>query len=243
MIYPLLLKGTANLVDGLYSDLGERMIHDIDLLVTEEQFLHTAQLLQQDGYQFSQPSFVDPYTLKHYPCLFKSEEPVVVEIHRIPVPARYAQSFSPLLLFSGQKPVAHNSGLFVPSDTHKLIHTFLHDELVDQGNRYKQSTLRGFYDLLLLSRRVEVSSLAEWSPYPDRAVAWLSFAQRVLGLPGRFYPTERRPARWYCFRYDLALRHGRSYDGYLFLCKQARQLARVTRSLWKAVAGVRSSPW
>ena len=35
-IQPVFLKGTANLLDGLYSDLGERMIGDIDFLVKEE---------------------------------------------------------------------------------------------------------------------------------------------------------------------------------------------------------------
>jgi len=36
-IQPVFLKGTANLLDELYSDVGERMIGDIDFLVTEEQ--------------------------------------------------------------------------------------------------------------------------------------------------------------------------------------------------------------
>ena len=35
-IQPVFLKGTANLLDGLYSDLGERMIGDIDFLVKEQ---------------------------------------------------------------------------------------------------------------------------------------------------------------------------------------------------------------
>jgi len=45
-IQPVFLKGTANLLDGLYSDVGERMIGDIDFLVKEEDYLKAAELLK-----------------------------------------------------------------------------------------------------------------------------------------------------------------------------------------------------
>jgi len=35
-IQPIYLKGTAHLLEGLYSDIGERMVGDIDLLVAPE---------------------------------------------------------------------------------------------------------------------------------------------------------------------------------------------------------------
>ena len=35
-ISPIYLKGTGNLIDGVYSDIGERIIGDIDFLVPEK---------------------------------------------------------------------------------------------------------------------------------------------------------------------------------------------------------------
>ena len=45
-IEPIYLKGTGNLLDGLYSDFGERMIGDIDVLVKEIDFLKTAEIVK-----------------------------------------------------------------------------------------------------------------------------------------------------------------------------------------------------
>jgi len=41
-ISPIYLKGTGNLIDGIYGDIGERIIGDIDFLVAEKDFLTTA---------------------------------------------------------------------------------------------------------------------------------------------------------------------------------------------------------
>jgi len=42
-ISPIFLKGTGNLIDGAYSDIGERIIGDIDFLFPENNFLTTAE--------------------------------------------------------------------------------------------------------------------------------------------------------------------------------------------------------
>jgi len=47
---PIYLKGTGNLIDGIYSDIGERIIGDIDFLVPEKDFRTTAELFKKEGY-------------------------------------------------------------------------------------------------------------------------------------------------------------------------------------------------
>ena len=46
-IEPVYLKGTGNMLSGLYSHPGERMIGDIDLLVEEKHYLEAARLIMQ----------------------------------------------------------------------------------------------------------------------------------------------------------------------------------------------------
>ena len=41
-ISPIYLKGTGNLIDGIYGDVGERIIGDTDLRVPEKDILTTA---------------------------------------------------------------------------------------------------------------------------------------------------------------------------------------------------------
>lgn len=218
-IYPVFLKGTANLLDGLYADLGERMMHDIDFLVPEEDYLRTAAILEKMGYSHTPVSYMDYRDLKHYPCLYKSGEPAVVEIHRLPVTEKYADQFNSAMVFRDKKAVAVKSEVYVPSDRHKLIHTFIHSQLSHGCYAYKQSSFRDFNDLRLLSKRVPVFTLPDFTRYPKKAISWLVFGQRALGVPGLFYPFETRAAKWFAFRYDLALSNANSYNKFKFFKK------------------------
>ena len=49
-ISPIYLKGTGNLIDGIYDDIGERIIGDIDFLVPEKDFLTAAELFKNEEY-------------------------------------------------------------------------------------------------------------------------------------------------------------------------------------------------
>ena len=219
LIYPVFLKGTANLLDGLYSDLGQRMIQDIDFLVIEEDYLRTADLLESMGYSHHQTNYMDYKDLKHYPRLYKYGEPAVVEIHRLPVTEKYTDQFNSAMIFRDKKAIAGKPGIYVPSDRHKLIQTFIHSQLAHKGHVYKQSSFRGFNDLYMLSKRIPVFTLSGLTRHGKKAISWLVFGQRVLGLPGLFYPFETRGAKWFCLRYDLAISYARSYNVYTFIKK------------------------
>ena len=84
-INPIYLKGTANLIDNLYSDEGIRMIGDIDFLVKDEYYFKTVENLFLLNYENQHKTYEHPGTFKHFPRLFKKGVPADVEIHRIPV--------------------------------------------------------------------------------------------------------------------------------------------------------------
>ena len=104
-IYPILLKGTGNLLDDVYSDLGERIIGDIDILVLEEDYLKSARLLEQEGYSHNLPPFFDINTMKHYPRLYKRGMHVDVEIHRIPVREEFSKQFNTNIILEEKKAI------------------------------------------------------------------------------------------------------------------------------------------
>jgi hypothetical protein len=219
-IQPVFLKGTANLLDGLYSDLGERLIGDIDLLVSENDYLRTAAILKACGYRHHETiSYVDFTSRKHYPALHKNGAPASVEIHRIMVSDRLQAAIRPEDIFRDKEPISGKHGIYVPSDAHKLTHTFAHDQLEDWGNAYKQAGFRAMYDLYLLSKRMTGSLLNDQNKYRKQAVSWLVLCQRVLGLPGRFYPVETLKAKWFCLKYDISLLYAATYNAYNFLKK------------------------
>src|SRR5690606_6844329 len=109
-IYPVFLKGAAHLLMDLYGDPGERIIHDIDLLVDEEDYLRTVGLLKRSGYGYPPEGYGDFRRLKHYPPLHKKGEPAVVEIHRPAVPQAYAGTFSTREIIRNRQPVKGRPG-------------------------------------------------------------------------------------------------------------------------------------
>jgi hypothetical protein len=218
-IYPVYLKGTGNLLAGIYSDVGERMMADIDLLVPETDYLKAASAIEAIGYRHDSGNYFDVFRFKHYPALFKNDVQAAIEIHWQPVDQKHAGSFDGSLLLSQKKPVSGKPGLFVPSDAHKVIHNFLHSQLGHESHQYKDSDFRGLYDLYLLSKRTDVSILASQTGYTQMANSYFAFAQRVLGLPGRFCAIETRSAKWFCLKYELALSYPKTYRVYTVIKK------------------------
>ena len=217
-IQPVFLKGTANLLDGVYSDLGERMIGDIDFLVKEDEYLKAAYLLEAQGYSNTRTRYFDVFRFKHYPSLAKSDEPVAVEIHRMVFEKKFSRGFDTGLIFSQKKTLPGKEDLFVPSDEHKLIHTFIHSQIADHGHSLHVAHFRGLNDLYKLSKRIDVSLLARQTGYPHEANSWLAIGQRLMGLQGLCL-NETRLVRWYCRKYDWSLCHVRTFHAYNILKK------------------------
>lgn len=217
-IDPVFLKGSANLLDGLYSDLGERMMGDIDFLVKEENYIKTAAIMKEMGYRHEPVNYLDVSRLNHYPRLHRQGF-ADIEIHRIPVYEKYSISFNANAVFNHKMEVPGQSKLHVPFDAHKLIHTFIHSQLSDHGHAYKQLSFRDLNDLYLLSKRIDVSSLVKQTGYRHKAICWLVFGQRVLGLPGSLYNRETNRAKWFCWKYNLALKFIKMYNAYIILKK------------------------
>ena len=156
-IQPIFMKGVGNILDGLYRYPGERILHDIDILVRDEVFETAADILLANAYQSKQtyePSKKD--RTKHYPILYKAGEPVYVELHRMPVGNRFTRVFNTETAFRDARPATVNSGFLVMSDEHKIIHNFIHAQFDHYGRVYARESLRNLYDIFLLSAREDL---------------------------------------------------------------------------------------
>ena len=80
-ITPIFLKGTANLLAGVYEDMAERMVGDIDFILSKEDYPKAITVLREFGY-----SEVIKYDYhfpddRHYRRLQKMNNIAAVEIH------------------------------------------------------------------------------------------------------------------------------------------------------------------
>ena len=126
-IYPTYLKGAAHLLDGLYSDVGERILGDIDFLVPEKNYLAAGKIMEKGGYKniITKKIYYALESLKHYPRLAHPQFPAVIEIHR-ELTESYLNWFNPKIVDSGKKEVDSLGGCYVLCDQHKIILNFVH---------------------------------------------------------------------------------------------------------------------
>jgi len=184
-ISPLYLKGTGNLIDGIYSDIGERIIGDIDFLVPEKDYLVAAELFKNEGYIICIPTNIpsDQRRHHHYPRLWKEDAVADIEIHRQPVIRKYEAGFSANLVLQSKKAVADYPGCYVPCDKHKIIHNFVHSQLTNSGHRLGVVSLRDIYDLYRISLRSNLTAVLSQTQSPKKASAYFEIAHLLLGLP------------------------------------------------------------
>lgn len=201
-IQPIILKGVANLLDNLYNDPGERMIGDIDILVSEKDYLRSANILQSKGYARTTPCW-DVENLKHYPRLFKDGVPADIEIHRLPVSSKYRKWFNPEILDKEKKIIEDEIFFFIPSDHHKAIHNFIHSQLDHRGHLSGIVSFRDIYDLFLLSKRIDINQTIPAIKSKQKAMVYFAFAGKALGLRNGFCTIESLSAKLFMLRHDL----------------------------------------
>jgi hypothetical protein len=201
-IAPTLLKGAGNLIDNVYSDKGERIMGDIDLLVTEDEYLKAAKIIVDAGYTESKLFYYDDVTLlKHYPRLSHPDKVASVEIHRIPVDEDYINLFNHEMISGGLKMV--DGYCYVLSDKHKLILNFIHSQLTNKSNKSALISLRDVYDLYLLSKKVDVDELLKEIKPRKTAAAYFYVSQKLLGTSIGYESKPTLSDKWLHFKHDL----------------------------------------
>lgn len=217
-IYPIFIKGAGSLLDEVYSDLGERILGDIDFLVSEEDYLVSAKLLLDAGYLLANEkdtrSYTNIKTAKHYPRLYHPDFIASIEIHRIPTDEKFIDWFNSNTIDKDKKKVNTRSGCYVPSDQNKIIHNFIHSQLSNEGYLFGRISLREVYDLYLFSKRVSLkSTLSEIKPC-QKAIAYYTYSGLILGLSDSFFHKKNTELYLFTLKHKLNLKGNFLYQTY-----------------------------
>jgi len=205
-IFPTLLKGAGNLLDGLYSGIGERMMGDIDLLVSEVDYLRAAQLLENDGYAHNTPSFFEVKDMKHYPRLYKKGNTADVEIHRLPVRIEFTKMYNTEIINQEKKIFDEGFTCFVLSDKHKVIHNFIHSQLSNNGHRNGVVPIRDLFDLYLLSKRTNISQTLQFIQHKSKAETYFLYACKAFNKPNLFNHKTSLTYKLFCIKNELCFK-------------------------------------
>jgi hypothetical protein len=176
-VRPVLLKGAAALVSGLYPTPGERIIGDIDVLIPPSNkpssvvFKH----LLAAGYQpvaeeEELPETEDDLKILHYPRIYSLDWPAPVELHVHPVHLPVARLLGSEEVVRDAAPLHWRGGdCLLPSPTHFVMQNVIHAFIVDVR-------LYGFFSLRQLSEFVRASLTY------DERIDWAVIQQRFDSL-------------------------------------------------------------
>ena len=147
-IEPIFLKGTGNLINNLYQDMAERMVGDIDFLVSKDVFEKTINVLKNNGYRsnFDESIYLD--FSKHFPRMTKDKRIGAIEIHQ-------EMTIKKIRPFFNYETVVHNTlvknTIQILGYKDQLLHTIINNQINDMEYAFKNISLRNYYDSLLLT--------------------------------------------------------------------------------------------
>jgi hypothetical protein len=150
-ITPVFLKGTGNLLEGLYEDIAERMVGDIDFIVSKDNYPKAFEVLIVNEYKtVSKLNYFSP-SFKHHPRLKKRDGIGAVEIHKELLTEKYALEFYFDII---HKEVQKLNEVTVLGFEDQLALSIIAKQINDHGLYYKDMALRNGYDVFLLSKKV-----------------------------------------------------------------------------------------
>ncbi len=210
------LKGTANIFDGLYSDIGERLVYDIDILVEDNKMLNAANALIEVGYRTQKVFNPMAYqSTMHYPILVKDECVAGVEIHRMPVQYLYIKRFDNARIFETRRLSKSEKGFWVMSDSNKIVHNFMHSQLMHNGHFHADVSLRDLYDILLLNQRENANKVfADFKHYQHKSNAYLNLMHKVFDIPESNLNKKRENSPFFMAMHHLTVIMSRKERGF-----------------------------
>ena len=216
-IEPLLLKGVALLVDGIYPQASMRLLGDIDLLIPTGRSAEACAALKAAGYD-TKWSAVAPPTHHHLPMQLDPETGTGVELHtdvisRSPdavIATNWFCEMARPASFRGQR-------VRLPEPTRNAGHIIFHSEIFHEHYALNKVQLRHLVDLALLRARHEEA--ISWDELDRRFSAagfgevlatYLHLASELLG--------QSAPPFSHAPREDalVELRNTESRDGFHF---------------------------
>ncbi len=182
---PVFLKGTAQLLSGLYTDIAERMVGDIDFLVFEKDLEGTAEVLLDAGYKPLYANIPENVRVqKHYSRLVKDERIAAVEIHHQVFAFPDNKLLDTDLIIPASRKLEIKGNAYIPCTEHQVIYNILNVQLSEKGFYYGRFRLSQLYDLLHLSANTDLPLLIEnYGKSVHQLKSNLALANRLLGFP------------------------------------------------------------
>lgn len=207
-IRPIFLKGTGNLLEGLYKDIGERMIGDIDFLLSKKDLISAYKILKDDGYTTLENLTKNFPGHRHFTRLVKQKNIAALEIHKEVTIEKYRKEFDYEMII---KDIQQIKGLSLLSFENQLSLSIISSQINDYGFELKNFSLRNAYDVFLLSKKVNTKkAISNFIKLKDPLNCFLANCNLVFGdlKSLKYYKTKQ--SENYLNSYNKSLDGGKS---------------------------------
>lgn len=148
------LKGSAHVVYELYSDIGERMIGDIDVLTYSNQSNVALKILNENGYSSRDNKIILFNEKKHHLRQTKKNKIFAIEIHKKLLTGNNLKYIKQKSLLKNKK---FKNGIFVPSLIDQLKHNIYNYQINDYGGMKLSYSFRSFYDSYMIIKQGKIN--------------------------------------------------------------------------------------
>ncbi|MGC1473605.1 MAG: nucleotidyltransferase family protein [Psychroserpens sp.] len=196
-----LLKGAALITGNFYKDIAERMVGDIDILVSRNQIALAFTLLKKAGYDKLITFNYEVKHFRHYPRQIHPERLAAIELHTSILNSNYKGYINETKFLNSTTVINQFN---IPSNYYLNIANILSLQISSHGYRYKLWDLKHFYDSACLS-------LEEQDHLPDHKYNcdYISKFQLL------FHMSESKPLKLYSSKisndYKFRIEHYRLY--------------------------------
>jgi hypothetical protein len=178
-IRPIFLKGTGNLLAGIYDDIAERMVGDIDFLFSEEDFFNAIDILKKDNYSKSEGQLGYFQGFRHYSRLVKPANIAAVEIHKEVTIEKHRGEFNYKIISEDTQLINDFS---IMSFENQLSLSIISSQINDYGFEFTKFALRNAYDVFLLSKKVNTKkAISKFTKLKNPLNCFLANCNLVFG--------------------------------------------------------------
>ena len=206
-ITPIFLKGTGNLLEGLYEDIAERMVGDIDFICSPEDYPRAIEFIITRGYFSTEKKSKTPNPRKHrhFPRLIYKKKIAAIEIHEELLNENFTKEFNYDFIKDSIQIVG---GVSVLSFENKLSLSIAASHINNNGFEYKNLALRNAYDVFLLSKKtIAKNAFKKLNTLQHPLNCFLASCYEVFNKPKTLLYTNSKNIEKYLIQFNKFIDH------------------------------------
>lgn len=199
-ITPIFLKGTGNLLEGLYDDIAERMVGDIDIIIDLKDISKSKKILIEKGY--SQNTLLLE-THRHIPRLVNKNKIGAIEIHKHVILENLRNIFNFKIL---KKDLLLVENFHILSYDNQLNMSIISKQINDKGYSYIDSSLRNAFDVFLFSKKtIAKDAFKDFQKIYNPINCFLASCYIIFNKPVSLKYTETKQTKKYLKKFNKLL--------------------------------------